>query len=257
VFVSATRAHVASLLAHGLSVAEIARRLDLAYTTISYHRDRLTEPVLDVPATAPRASQPLENHLRPVTTREEVHRLLTAGHSRAQVARELGVSKSTVTYHATRFGMNVDKRAARRYDWQVIQRYYDAGHTLQECVGRFGFSTAAWADAVKRGEIVSRARAMPISELLATTRNRDYLKRRLISAGLLSPQCQGCAITEWQGKPLSLQLHHINGQRYDHRLENLTLLCPNCHSQTKTWGGRNGRGEPRGVSGRGASQRAA
>jgi 5-methylcytosine-specific restriction endonuclease McrA len=39
---------------------------------------------------------------------------------------------------------------------------------------------------------------------------------------------------------LSLQLHHINGERHDNRLENLALLCPNCHSQTNTWAGRNG-----------------
>jgi 5-methylcytosine-specific restriction endonuclease McrA len=35
-------------------------------------------------------------------------------------------------------------------------------------------------------------------------------------------------------------LHHINGDRLDNRLENLQLLCPNCHSQTSTYSGRNG-----------------
>lgn len=66
------------------------------------------------------------------------------------------------------------------------------------------------------------------------------LKRRLIRAKLLEPQCSVCNITcEWQGKPLVLHLDHINGVHTDNRLHNLRLLCPNCHSQTPTYAGRN------------------
>ena len=50
-----------------------------------------------------------------------------------------------------------------------------------------------------------------------------------------------CGLTSWRGKPLALALHHINGDRLDNRLENLALLCPNCHSQTDNFSGRNGR----------------
>ena len=46
-------------------------------------------------------------------------------------------------------------------------------------------------------------------------------------------------MTEWQGKPIPLELHHINGDNTDNRLENLQLLCPNCHAQTETYGGKN------------------
>ena len=55
-------------------------------------------------------------------------------------------------------------------------------------------------------------------------------------------KCSGkdcCNKGEWLGKPLVLQLDHINGVRDDHRLENLRFLCPNCHSQTDTYGGKN------------------
>jgi 5-methylcytosine-specific restriction endonuclease McrA len=54
-------------------------------------------------------------------------------------------------------------------------------------------------------------------------------------------QCEACGISTWLGAPLTLALHHVNGDRLDNRLENLQLLCPNCHSQTPTFAGRNGR----------------
>jgi DNA-binding CsgD family transcriptional regulator len=240
VFVSSTRAQIAALLTKGPSLAEIARRTGLAYTTVSYHRSRLSERKADVTDAIPPKQPDPESFLVPISTRQEVHRLLRSGHSRADVARRLGLSKSTVTYHARRFGMDIDARAARRYDWKVIQRYYDEGRSMEECRARFGFSTAAWSSAVRRGDVVSRGNAMPIEQLLAAPRGRAHLKRRLIKAGLLSSRCRDCGIAEWLGLPLPLELHHLNGDRHDNRLENLALLCPNCHSQTDTWGGRHG-----------------
>jgi hypothetical protein len=64
---------------------------------------------------------------------------------------------------------------------------------------------------------------------------------RLIAAGRLENRCEECGISEWRGRPLSLDLHHRNGVKDDNRLENLTLLCPNCHRQTDTFAGRNRR----------------
>jgi hypothetical protein len=64
------------------------------------------------------------------------------------------------------------------------------------------------------------------------------LKRRLLAAGLKVNRCETCGIDEWRGKPLSMALHHINGDGLDNRLENLMLLCPNCHAQTPNFSGR-------------------
>lgn len=67
------------------------------------------------------------------------------------------------------------------------------------------------------------------------------LKKRLTREGILPYQCAECALKEWRGKPLTLQLDHRNGNKFDNRLENLRLLCPNCHSQTATYAGKNRR----------------
>ncbi|MES2462548.1 MAG: HNH endonuclease [Armatimonadota bacterium] len=65
------------------------------------------------------------------------------------------------------------------------------------------------------------------------------LKRRLLTAGLLKEECQECGLgPEWNSKRLYLHLDHINGSHTDNRIENLRLLCPNCHSQTENYAGR-------------------
>ena len=65
--------------------------------------------------------------------------------------------------------------------------------------------------------------------------NMTKLKEKILKAGLLEYKCSICGISEWQGKPITLQLDHINGNNRDNRIENLRILCPNCHSQTETF----------------------
>jgi hypothetical protein len=127
----------------------------------------------------------------------------------------------------------------RKYDWAAIQAYYDEGHSYRECLEHFKFSPTTWTKAVQRGELTARARQLPLSRILAESRSRTSIKRRLLEAGLLKNACDECGLTEWRGRALSIQIDHRNGIRDDHRLENLRMLCPNCHSQTETFGARN------------------
>lgn len=178
--------------------------------------------------------------------REAVLALVGEGLPRVEVARRLGVSISTVAYYVRRLGLDIDERCARRYDWTEVQRFHDKGHSTRECMERFGFSSQTWHEARGRGVLRTRSARATIETYLVKGRavGRGHLKRRLLAEGLKESRCEECGLDEWRGKPLPLALHHANGDGDDNRLENLQLLCGNCHSQTPNFSGKN-KGRPR------------
>jgi DNA-binding CsgD family transcriptional regulator len=220
---------------------EIAHRLGLANSTVGYHARALREERDGPPRQQRQPTRGVPPIARPTVTRARVRALLEEGYTRARIAETLGLARSTVTYHARNVGAEIDGRFGRRYDWQEISRFYDEGHSLAECRARFGFDKAAWHDAINRGVITPRPARLPLEQLLVAgpRRNRNHLKRRLFDAGLKTPRCESCGLDEWSGRPIPLALHHVNGDRHDNRLENLQILCANCHSLTDTWAGRN------------------
>lgn len=106
---------------------------------------------------------------------------------------------------------------------------------ISKRIKSMGLSTAHF----KNWNSVSK---IPTEQLLVinSEANNQTIKKRVVSESLLSYECAICANKgEWQNKPIVLHLDHINGNNKDNRLINLRLLCPNCHSQTDTYGGRN------------------
>lgn len=65
------------------------------------------------------------------------------------------------------------------------------------------------------------------------------LKLRLIRDGYFTHQCSCCGLSEWQSQPIPLELDHIDGDNLNNAIENLRLLCPNCHALTPTYRGKN------------------
>jgi len=66
-------------------------------------------------------------------------------------------------------------------------------------------------------------------------KTENYFKKRSLKENYKIHQCEKCKLTKWNNELIPLELHHIDGDHNNNNLNNLQLLCPNCHSQTKTY----------------------
>lgn len=142
-------------------------------------------------------------------TKEQFEEAVKKSINFAEIAQHLGVSNRGDSFRTF-------KKAARL--WKI-----DLSHLT-------GKSRVHIKDRQKKtlDEILQQGSSCPSSTL----------RIRLIKEGRLISQCSICSLVEWQGKPIALHLDHINGDHTDNRIENLRILCPNCHSQTPTYGNK-------------------
>ena len=86
---------------------------------------------------------------------------------------------------------------------------------------------------------------IPLTEIIIKNKYPNYssstLLKRLVKEGYKEYKCEICGINEWMGKPISLQLHHKDGNHCNNLINNLCFLCPNCHSQTDNYSGKKSR----------------
>lgn len=103
------------------------------------------------------------------------------------------------------------------------------------------FSGQGWCVGENQEKLAARNR-IPLEKILvreSTYQNTCLLKKRLIKAGLLINQCYECGQNAiWNDRPLSLQIDHKDGDRTNNLLENLRIICPNCHTQTTNYAGK-------------------
>lgn len=74
--------------------------------------------------------------------------------------------------------------------------------------------------------------------VVGSKNNNQKVKNRLFEENIKKYECEECGISNYRDKPITLQLHHVNGVNTDNRIENLQILCPNCHSQTDNYAGK-------------------
>lgn len=120
-----------------------------------------------------------------------------------------------------------------KHDWAHVQELINSGLSRKEIIEQLKIGHSAWTSAVKKKRII------PPPPKPASKMQRRHRKKLLDDANV--PECcSECGLPpSWNDKPLVLQIDHINGLKEDDRLENLRYLCPNCHSQTDTFGSKN------------------
>lgn len=190
-------------------------------------------------------------------TIEKIKILSESGLSRYQIAKELNITLSAVNYYLSpKFTKSLERRkqkeeAFKLMEEQVIEilpKCNSINHVCS-CLGLRGVEH--YYNVIK---VIIEKNNLDISHFgsLSKIKNTAYKNdseyfvenskrnnasslRRLILSNNRDYKCEICGISEWNDKPISLQLHHINGNNRDNRVENLQILCPNCHSQTETY----------------------
>lgn len=156
------------------------------------------------------------------------------------------VSKSTISYHAKNMGkFSFEIKSVDDFDWKMIQQDYNSS-SKGMVRKKYKISERLWKEAIKGGLLIcsdilnlTNVTYTNLPKFLANTKNRKSIKAALLRLGVFEYKCQCCGIDSWMNNHISLQLEHKNGISDDNRLENLCLLCPNCHSQTDTYAGKN------------------
>ena len=217
-------------------------------------------------------------------TAEAVRVAVLTAKTRCEVLRVIGVSTTSQTYarleavadmhgiqlpvkaNCGRPGPRSEARTSPMWDRVALERAVHGALSITEILHRLGLDESSRRQLLRAaaelgvtlpdGRVLlarERRRARALKILVKGTRRikGERLARLILHLGLYPYICAECGqLPEWNGKPLVLQVDHVNGDPTDNRPENFRFLCPNCHTQTETFAGRNcGRTMGNGVIG--------
>ena len=106
---------------------------------------------------------------------------------------------------------------------------------IKRCISKYKIDTSHFA-----GQAWSKGKTMLTeNDIISKKRRNVQIKNFLFKSGKKLYKCEICGIKEWMGKDIILEIHHIDGDKNNNKIENILILCPNCHSQTDNFRGRN------------------
>ena len=111
--------------------------------------------------------------------------------------------------------------------------------TCSRCTKHFKSSTKTQVFCSKQCRELDHLDRFMNTLCIDSDKKTPYIKTYCLKYGLLRNECYECGMTEWRGRPAPLELDHINGENTDNRIENLRILCANCHAQTPTYRWKN------------------
>ena len=184
-------------------------------------------------------------------TKEVIENALKTYKSLSQTARQLNVDVRTLERWMKIHHISKPHRCyvtGKLTIDQVISALTQT-RSVREAAKLLEVTTGALFDYIRRNKLTEYTKTpdgrrkpwIKTEEILAGTKNvhNSLVKTRLLREGLLKRECYECGLTTWRGKPAPLQMDHIDGDKTNNTLENLRILCCNCHAQTDTYSGRN------------------